>query len=294
MAEAALDLFGHSAKARGQEPRRPTDQQAACDKCGKLHWRRDHQMVATKKYCSRECQLAVSAKVTLTCGTCGTTFIKFRSQAARGAKIFCSAQCRSDYGLRTIACCWPGCENTVPCRRTIATARDGGDEYKVELVKRGQYTKYPFCPHHRALVDKYLGPKSRFTGGRSRMLADPEHEYDHRALSSRFTRMIIFERAGRRCESCSTELGWNAPFKTWEMDHRVPIFRGGKTKLSNMQILCANCHSVKSSAEKSEVATSRWHSERERGTRWMTHYEKDQLITDLRQQIADLQARLQT
>jgi 5-methylcytosine-specific restriction endonuclease McrA len=142
------------------------------------------------------------------------------------------------------------------------------------------------------LVAEYLGPSSRFTGGRSQMLADPEKEYDHRALCSRFTRMILFERAGRRCETCTRPLDWLAPFKTWEIDHRIPVFRGGKTKLSNLQILCADCHGAKSSLEKSEVAKARWHSERVKGTRWITHHEKDQLIADLRQQIASLEARL--
>lgn len=104
--------------------------------------------------------------------------------------------------------------------------------------------------------------------------------------------MIIFERAHRRCECCETPLDWSAPRGVWEMDHRTPIFRGGKTSLSNMQILCAKCHGAKSAAEKSEVATERWHSERVRGTRWMTHYEKDQLIADLRQEIADLKAKI--
>lgn len=298
MAETALDLFGAPLKAAphrgprsGPRPSRRTGAHMPCERCGKAHWRKRHQMVAKHMYCSRECQYEVSAKVTLTCETCSTTFVKFRSQANRGAKVFCSAKCRNEYKLGSINCSWPECEHTVPCRVTRGTARDGTDEYKVDLVKRGDYTKYVFCPDHRAVVDEYLGPKGRVTGGRSRMLADPETEYDHRALSSRFTRMILFERAGRQCECCATPLSWDAPFKTWEIDHRTPIFRGGKTKLANLQILCAACHKTKSSGEKSEVALARWREGRERGTRSMTHYEKDQLIADLRRQIAELEAR---
>jgi len=176
----------------------------------------------------------------------------------------------------------------LPCRLTRGSARSGADEYKVDLVKKGNYTRYAFCPAHAAAVRKYLGPKSRLTGGRSQMLSDPDREYGGRALSARFTRMVLFEQAGGKCQACTMPLDWMAPPKTWQIDHVIPVFRGGRTKLSNLQVLCAACHDEKSASEKSEATRER-HSLTRAG-RWLTHYEKDLLINRLRSRLRDLGA----
>ncbi len=160
--------------------------------------------------------------------------------------------------------------------------------YKVKLVTKGRYNRHAFCAEHRAVIAGYVGEGVRWTSGRSKMLTNPEHEYDSRSTSSRFTRMLVFERCGRRCLGCKTAQDWNAPRDTWHVDHIVPVFKGGRTKLTNLQILCRACHDKKTAGEKSEVATLMWGG-RKRGTRDMTHYEKDRLIDELRARITALE-----
>ena len=74
----------------------------------------------------------------------------------------------------------------------------------------------------------------------------------------------------------------------WQVDHIQPVFRGGATKIDNLRILCRRCHDEKSAGEKSAASLQR-HVAHKNG-RWLTHYEKDQLIETLRAEIAALRA----
>lgn len=78
------------------------------------------------------------------------------------------------------------------------------------------------------------------------------------------------------------------------MDHRHPVFKGGVTSLSNLQILCRACHDIKSSAEKAEASRLR-HAGQSRGhgtQGWLTHADKDRIIGTLREEIAILRGRV--
>lgn len=289
MAEKSIRDLSLVVKKRGSRPR--TGDTVPCDECGAPHYRKKSLLEKAPTgpfYCSRACQHAESARVDLVCETCSKGYNRFRSQGARGRRTFCSRSCQAAFGISSVSCCWPGCAQMIPCRMTRGSGRNGADEYKINLVKKGRYAKYPFCQSHAATVRKYLGESSRFTVGRSQMLADPAREYGVRALSSRFTRMVLFEKADCKCQICSEPLDWNAPPKVWQIDHIVPVFRGGKTRLSNLQILCAVCHDVKTAVEKSEVARQR-HLLTRVG-RWLTHHEKDLLIERLRARLLALGA----
>lgn len=57
----------------------------------------------------------------------------------------------------------------------------------------------------------------------------------------------VKERAGYTCESCgmlTTDL---------EADHKIPLFKGGADKESNMQALCKPCHFEKTRLEIAEA-----------------------------------------
>lgn len=51
----------------------------------------------------------------------------------------------------------------------------------------------------------------------------------------------LFIAQGGRCNGCETALGM-----AWNIDHIVPVARGGKTTDGNLQILCAPCNGKKS------------------------------------------------
>lgn len=55
-------------------------------------------------------------------------------------------------------------------------------------------------------------------------------------------RQVIFRRDRGICQICRTKCEWNA----WHADHIVPWNRGGKTIVSNGQVLCPECNASKS------------------------------------------------
>lgn len=38
--------------------------------------------------------------------------------------------------------------------------------------------------------------------------------------------------------------------ETWELDHVVPLFAGGSNDLGNLEVLCPNCHRLKTQEER--------------------------------------------
>ena len=227
-------------------------------------------------------------KVLFRCAHCGEPAARFRSQA-KAKSLFCSRECVSAHGITTVRCCWPGCEEDVPCR-TFDRKRKGGRivrEYKIDLHRTGVYTKYVLCAEHKDKVRTYSGSDGRFTNGRHKLLANPDAVYDVRAASSRFLRFVLFEKANSCCENCKKSLQFDAS-REWQVDHIVPVCDGGKTKLSNLQILCKSCHDEKSVPEKSRANKERF--ARTKANRWFTHSQKDDLIARLRARLEALGA----
>ena len=54
-------------------------------------------------------------------------------------------------------------------------------------------------------------------------------------------RQVIFRRDKGICQKCGTKCEWNA----WQADHIIPWNRGGKTIVSNGQVLCPTCNASK-------------------------------------------------
>lgn len=55
-------------------------------------------------------------------------------------------------------------------------------------------------------------------------------------------RQVIFRRDRGICQECGVKCEWNA----WQADHIVPWIRGGKSIVSNGQVLCPSCNASKS------------------------------------------------
>jgi 5-methylcytosine-specific restriction enzyme A len=68
----------------------------------------------------------------------------------------------------------------------------------------------------------------------------------------------IFERAAGRCTECTRKVGRG--FERFAYDHIIALVNGGEHRESNLQVLCAGCHTDKTRAdvaEKSKVARIR-------------------------------------
>lgn len=60
------------------------------------------------------------------------------------------------------------------------------------------------------------------------------------------TRRAILERDGYRCQQCGTA-------RKLQVDHIEPVHRGGDFwHHDNLQVLCADCHAVKTTGERRE------------------------------------------
>lgn len=57
-------------------------------------------------------------------------------------------------------------------------------------------------------------------------------------IGKRNIRSFIFKRDGFKCLKC-----WN--INNLQIDHIIPISKGGENKISNLQTLCNSCNSVK-------------------------------------------------
>ena len=58
---------------------------------------------------------------------------------------------------------------------------------------------------------------------------------------------ILGSRQSWRCGSC------NAPFDSIvEVDHKIPLMKGGTNEIENLEVLCVVCHAFKSQEESIE------------------------------------------
>jgi len=60
----------------------------------------------------------------------------------------------------------------------------------------------------------------------------------------------IFERSGGECAYCEKQLAWANYGRVgsrgaWQVDHRVPVSRGGSDHLNNLSAACVDCNLAK-------------------------------------------------
>ncbi len=55
---------------------------------------------------------------------------------------------------------------------------------------------------------------------------------------------ILAAEQSYKCAICQNQLP-----HCWQIDHRIPLHLGGSNEISNLQVLCANCHQKKSTLE---------------------------------------------
>ncbi len=67
--------------------------------------------------------------------------------------------------------------------------------------------------------------------------------------TSEAVKKIVAARAKWRCEKCAEMLP-----AAYEIDHKVPLWRGGEDAEPNLQALCNNCHGAKTQRESMQRA----------------------------------------
>lgn len=81
-----------------------------------------------------------------------------------------------------------------------------------------------------------------------------EEEYDnlknekkckiHKRNVSSLTKKMVASNQQWKCGSCKQTLDY-----TYEIDHHVPLFKGGSNEINNLIALCRNCHGKKTLLE---------------------------------------------
>jgi hypothetical protein len=82
-----------------------------------------------------------------------------------------------------------------------------------------------------------------------------EEEYDtlkneknykiiHKRNVSSLTKKMVASNQAWKCGSCNQVLDY-----TYEIDHHIPLFKGGSNEVSNLIALCRNCHGKKTLLE---------------------------------------------
>ena len=88
---------------------------------------------------------------------------------------------------------------------------------------------------------------------------------DHKRQISKSEKNEVWERQNGKCARCHKQL---IPSAT-QYDHIKPYAKGGETDTSNIQALCANCHSKKTNKDRvKEIKQKRAHK-KEREEYWI-------------------------
>jgi 5-methylcytosine-specific restriction endonuclease McrA len=210
---------------------------------------------------------------TIACSACGARSSRPGSHLSRGTKgplaglTFCNRECQKAHFRTEIDCTWPGCEQ----KRLIEGA----------AYRRKQSQSF-LCVFHTEKMKAATGSPFLTVRKKEFLLDVP---ILHQRVTWSFVKYVVFELGGGTCtgESCGASFEFSELPRRFHIDHREPMYRGGLTRLSNLQLLCVPCHVAKTSAEMKDVNRTRWKNQRV-GTnmRSMSHHEKDALIARLR------------
>ncbi len=167
---------------------------------------------ATIKYCSVECGKLARVKSgtyqEITCAYCGVHFKKRHDHI--GERNYCSRQCNSA-SQRTDGSAWSNYNHD----------RDGRREYMRAYTKANREKKNEL----------------------SRQWAKQNREYRRYANNlRRAAGRITFEEWCKVVEAASGKCQVCGETENLHVDHIVPVSRGGKTELGNLQLLCRFCN----------------------------------------------------
>ena len=70
----------------------------------------------------------------------------------------------------------------------------------------------------------------------------------HKRNVSSLTKKMVASSQEWKCGSCNQTLDY-----TYEIDHNIPLFKGGSNEVSNLIALCRNCHGKKTLLENNNI-----------------------------------------
>ena len=107
--------------------------------------------------------------------------------------------------------------------------------------------------------------KNNSLGLNSIWQSQKSNKKDHKRQISKSEKNEVWERQNGKCARCHKQL---IPSAT-QYDHIKPYAKGGETDTSNIQALCANCHSKKTNRDRvKEIKQKRAHK-KEREEYWI-------------------------
>ena len=118
--------------------------------------------------------------------------------------------------------------------------------YRITTEINDSYRFTVICAHHKQRFEDFAGRNGAALHDLYVTLSDLTRVYGGRFVPTTPSfRFLLFERAGEKCERCAEPLDVLAR-KTWQIDHCVPVCKGGQSSFANAQILCVPCHVIKS------------------------------------------------
>lgn len=243
-----------------------------CNNCGECFKSRKKD----RKYCSRKCQYgqwrkeAESKRVRI-CQWCNKEFVMrgLSGKAKRGEVtegLFCSRKCRWDFvkhnningercNVHFIIC--------VVCGKLFTTRYNKPRCSKKCDIQYYQQKRTPHKLKTRAckncqeiFIPKYRNKKRLFCSNKCLKLFNRRPtRYKSRAhyynVAYEYINVLkVFERDGWRCRICGKKTPKEKRGKFYsnspELDHRIPISKGGGHLYVNVQCCCRKCNNVKS------------------------------------------------
>lgn len=221
-----------------------------CEFCGEL-FRSDR---ATKRFCNRSCKIRAGSvrrtSLECTCSFCGKFFSPKKSDRTK----FCSRECSFGNKAKNAAERKPTLKPKRPCVRCNETLIASNKHYCTGCLQA--YTPVPrtrsVCIECGAPIMGTAAKRKckRCVRKRSHRMRKHRQRARHFGVSYEPINVVaVFDRDSWRCQVCGVRtpkskrgtFADNAP----ELDHRVPMSRGGSHTWENVQCCCRSCNIAK-------------------------------------------------
>lgn len=241
-------MVRHKGPARG-----PTMVDRECEFCDKPFQATAYEVKIGKgRFCTKSCSNSSRyERITLTCDHCGSEFQRMLAVYLRRSSdsVFCGRDCyaaaRTGDGInRTCKVC--GLTKSLSAYWTSGSSGNGTIYYKStckECLKHIQQQERFLHPERGREYDRRSYEKHRESVIRRKMrVNDMRRAWKHGALEVvEVNRESIFERDGLACYLCGNEFDRS----DLQLDHVVPLSRGGSHTPDNIRVACKWCNSRK-------------------------------------------------
>lgn len=243
-----------------------------CERCGSAYRVRPFR-AAKSRFCSIKCKR--DGLITVNCKGCGREFSHYPSQAG---KSYCSNACKYKFafhrslikseclhcgrafdrrkkGAHQQTFCNRTCLHEYRRARVTKTCVECGNSYEVVI---SQFGSSKFCSRTcqnrsqgREKSIRHSAAPYREAAKLVRRAATQRHRALKRSAKGTFTRQQWLDKCryhGWRCYLCGTDLD----IHTAQVEHRIPLSRGGSNWIANLAPACSRCNGAKGSQTEKE------------------------------------------